>query len=367
MSIPASTARPGGGFCARCRHSGSLDSMAPNTTAGDASCSIGALRALVAALDDWGIDAQGVLATTGIALEHFDDPERRISHTQYQTTWLAALETTGDPALGLHVVEHEHCNAHDLLTYIASTAPTRREAFERAHRYTRIVHDALELELKTENGRTICETRFRGRRSVPVIAEYAVGMIVKVAPRVVGTQPICEAWFQHDEPSHVSEYQRILGVPVLFGAACDAVVSNGGDLDAPLPHSDEALCDLLEEQAADKLARVPRSDDFAAGVRQRIATALTSGDPGAEGVAAALGLSARTLRRRLSALGLSHQQLLDEVRCDLAHRALAENGANVSEVAYLLGFSDASAFHKAFRRWTGKRPSDVATGPRARA
>jgi AraC-like DNA-binding protein len=341
--------------------------MVPNIKAGDATCAIGTLRPLVTALDAMGGHAEAVLAASGLSREQLREPERRISHAHYQDTWLAALDITGDPALGLHVVEHEETNANELLTYIASTAPTRREAFERSRRYTRIAHDALELELKTDGDRMICETRFRGRRSVPVIAEFAVGLIVKMAPRVVGTQPVREAWFQHDEPDHVAEYHRILGVDVKFAAHCNAVVTNVEDLDAPLPHSDEALCELLEEQAAGKLARVPPPDDFAAGVRQRIARALPHGDPSADGVASALGLSGRTLRRRLSALGLSHQQLLDEVRCELAHRALANNGANVSEVAYLLGFSDASAFNKAFRRWTGKRPSDVSTGPRARA
>lgn len=341
--------------------------MASNATPGDATCLIGTLTSLVAALDDWDVDADRVLSTAGITREHFDDPERRISHGQFEATWLAAQEATGDAALGLHVVEHEAANTHDLLTYIASTAPTRREAFERAQRYTRIAHDALELELYVEDDRSVCETRFRGRQSIPVIAQYAVGLIVKVAPRVVGEQIIREAWFEHDEPAHADEYRRVLGVAVRFGARCDGVVGGGGDLNAPLPRSDAALCDLLEEQAADKLARVPPSDDFVARVRQQIAAALPHGDPTAEGVASALGLSARTLRRRLAGLGASHQQLLDDVRCELAQRALAERGANVSEVAYLLGFSDASAFHKAFRRWTGKRPSDVVASRRAGA
>ena len=129
--------------------------------------------------------------------------------------------------------------------------------------------------------------------------------------------------------------------------------------DRPLPRADSLLCSLLERQAADALARMPAVTSFAETVRQEIARALPGGEVSADGVARSLGLSARTLRRRLSDCGLNYQQLLDGVRCDLARQALSRPGASVGEVAAALGFSDTSAFHKAFRRWTGKRPSEL--------
>lgn len=317
------------------------------------------LSSLVEALDGWGHDADAILAAAGLRREELDDAERRITHRQYETVWITAEARTQDPVLGLHLVETEASTADHLLVYIASTAPCRREAYERAARYTRIAHDGLEIALREVDGKQLCETRIRGQRDVPVIAQFSVGLIVKIAPRVVGEQPIKECWFRQAAPEDPSEFERVLGMPCSFGTPYNAVVAAPVDLDGPLPRSDEALCDLLEEQAAEKLSRVPAVDDFLERVRGRIAASIGSGDPSAEGVASSLGLSARTLRRRLSAAGVSHQRLLDEVRCEMATRALLKRGASVGEVAYLLGFSDASAFHKAFRRWTGKRPSDL--------
>ena len=333
--------------------------MAATARPDDATCSIRMLCALARALDEWGHDVDAVLGRAEIRRPDLDDAERRISHAQYEAVWIAAEETTGDPYLGLHLLEQEHATAHDLLVYIASTAPTRREAYERAVRYTRIAHDGLEIVLHEVDGQNVCETRIRGQRDVPVIAQFSVGLIVKMAPRVIGVQPLREVWFRQPEPEDPGEFARVLGLPCRFATPYNAVVAPPVDADGPLPRSDEALCELLEEQAADKLSRVPRGDDFVEQVRGQIAASLTKGDPSAEGVAAALKLSARTLRRRLSAGGVSHQRLLDEVRCELATKALLQRGASVGEVAYLLGFSDASAFHKAFRRWTGKRPSDL--------
>ncbi len=144
---------------------------------------------------------------------------------------------------------------------------------------------------------------------------------------------------------------------IRFAAPFDAVVGSASDLDRPLPRSDAVLCSLLERQAVEALARILRVSSFAEAARGQIAGSLSIGDTSAEGVARALWLSSRTLRRRLSDCGVSDQVLFDGVRWDLTRP-----GSSVGEVAYSLGFSDTSAFHKAFRRWAGKRPSDLTSG-----
>ena len=333
--------------------------MAPTGATRDATCSVATLSVLVRALDGWGHDVDAILAAGGLVRSSIADEELRIPQERFLTVWLAALEHTGDPALGLHVIETLDRVPFRLLTYIASSAPTAREAYLRTRRYIGIAHDGLEFDLQIEADRSICETRMRGVESPPFLAEYSVGLIIKVAPSVVGRQTIREAWFRHPAPAHRAEYDRILQVPIRFDAPCNAIVGDPSALDDALPRADESLCDLLEEQAAGLLAKLPPPDDFAARVRHSIAHALPGGEATAEHVATVLGLSPRTLRRRLSESGLSFRQLLDDVRHELAERALSQPGASVSEVAFLLGFSDTSAFHKAFRRWTGRRPSDL--------
>lgn len=324
-------------------------------------CAATALHPLLHTLHRLGVDTDSLLARIGLDATRLEQPELRIRQACYHDAWRAAEEISGDPAIGLRVIEHFDLSKISLFTYLASASDTPREAHERARRYIGIVHEALEVELRVEGDRSICETRFRGYDSCRALADFAVGLLIKAAPTIVGTPPPMIACFIHSRPDYHEEYARVLGVPTRFDTHFNGISSPAIGLDRKLPRSDPALCALLEEHADSLLANVPSISCFADQVRHQIGSALPKGDSSAEGVASALGMSARTLRRRLRDAGVNHQQLLDEVRCGLAQRALARPELSIGEVAYLLGFSDASAFHKAYRRWTGRSPTHEAS------
>jgi AraC-like DNA-binding protein len=324
-----------------------------------ATCSIATLLPLVDTLRQLGVDAERVVASAGIAPAQLSDPALRIRVQQSMDVWDAAYRAAGDPALGLRMVERLDFSKFRLFAYLAASSATAREAWLRAKRYLRIVNDAMEVEVEFEGGRSFCRTGLRGFELSRSQAEFSVGLMLKIAPRVVGDTGHLEAWFRHANPGYPELYASVLGCPVHFGARFDGIGGSPALLDAPLPRADSELCALLEEQAREELARVPAAGDLVAVVRHRISAALPDGDSGAEAVASGLGMSARTLRRRLREQGTTHQQLLDEVRHQLASRTLEQPGVSVNEVAFLLGFSDASAFHKAFRRWTGRGPTEA--------
>ena len=328
------------------------------------TCVIRTLSTLVSALRKWGVDVDPVLASAGLSADEIDDWERRISVDQYLTVWRAAREATGDPAIGLHVLE---CfDMQDVLSnivYIASSSATPREAFERVSPFIRYHHNGMDVQLFEHEDRTVCRMEVSCWSQEQMLIDYFLGLFLKIAPRVIGTQTAREAWFRHPAPSYADEYARVLEATIRFSMPYDAVIGSPEDLDRPLPNADEVLCAMLERQASDALARLPEISSFAASVRARIESLLSSADLTAERVAGSLGLSTRTLRRRLSEEGVSYQSLLDTVRCERARAALARPGTSVGEVAFELGFSDTSAFHKAFRRWTGQRPSDVTAVP----
>jgi len=322
-------------------------------------CAIETLDPLVSALRAWDAPVAEILARVGLEEKDLDDRSLRIPHSKYEGAWFAAREFTEDPAIGLHVVDHFDVNRLSLAIYLAVSSATPREAYERAARYTRITHDALDVDLKVEDGRTYCRTRYRGRQHDRSLAEFAVGLIVKVAPRVVARDVELEAWFEHSAPDYADEYEPILRCPVRFDAPWDGIAGGDDGLDDPLPNADPVLAALLEDHAVEQLRKIPPVSNFPDRVRERLAAVLPEGDVSPERIARSLGVSSRTMRRRLGEGGVSYQQLLDDVRCDLAKRALARPEMSIGEIALLLGFSDASAFNKAFRRWTGKRPSDL--------
>lgn len=329
-----------------------------------ATCSIKTLVPLVTTLERLGCDVAAVLAEADLAPAQLDEPFLRIPVSVSRRVWAAAIQHSPDPALGLRVVEDLDVGRFSLFTYLSASSATPREAHSRSTRYARITHEGVEVHLESEEVGTLCSTTVEGPPPLPAEAEASVGLIVRIAPLVMGElfeelRPHREVWFQHPAPDYADQYESVFGCPARFEQRADGMRTRAGDIDRPLPKADSALCALIEAHADELLAKLPNSRSFADTVRQRIAAALPDGDPSAEGVAQALGMSARTLRRRLRDCETHHQRLMDEVRHDIARTALAEPGISVNEVAYLLGFSDASAFTKAFKRWTGKSPSET--------
>jgi AraC-like DNA-binding protein len=183
-----------------------------------------------------------------------------------------------------------------------------------------------------------------------------VGTLRAVAPTV----PLTRAWFCTERPASLERLTRWFGADVEFGFEQPdsgfAVASSA--LDTPLSTGDPALNAYLEEHAAAALASRPRRGDLVDTLRAALKEAVPTGEPSIERVAVRLNVSGRTLQRRLADLQTSFQQVLDEVRFDLARAYLVDASLDLSQVAYLLGYSELRAFDRAFRRWAEQSPAE---------
>jgi AraC-like DNA-binding protein len=167
-----------------------------------------------------------------------------------------------------------------------------------------------------------------------------------------------EVCFQHDAPPDIQEHERIFRAPVKFNMPVSKLVFDQALLQLPLIEADPVLSAVLDRHAEELLAKLPRRGGLTDEVRALLRQAINGGDPSLEAVSQQLNLSPRTLQRKLKDEHTSHQDLLDEMRRDLSVRYLREPEMAICEVAYLLGFSEPSAFHRAFRRWTGTTPRE---------
>ena len=189
--------------------------------------------------------------------------------------------------------------------------------------------------------------------------EMTLAIAVSFARRVTGVDwTPREVSFRHSRPQSVAEHERIFRSPVRFGRPSNELIFDSSLLALPMAKADAGLCAILDRHARELLAKSPRRGGLAERVRRLLGEALNGGDPRQEAVSQKLGISVRTLQRRLSEEGTSHQDLLDEVRSELSRRYLQESKLAICEVAYILGFSEPSAFHRAFRRWTGVTPKE---------
>ncbi|MBW2313677.1 MAG: AraC family transcriptional regulator [Deltaproteobacteria bacterium] len=334
--------------------------MAESTANTSASGSVDAILPLLEYLENEGFDLKALLARVGIPRTVLEDTKARFPKDQLEALWRVASEVSGDPAVALRVSTMVKTNTLGIIGYLASVSESGRTAFELVKGLTPLLWEDFECELESEGDLAFirCGTGTDPGAS-RFTSEYAIGVTITMS-RAFGATRVgpLEARFSYPAPEHADEYERILRVPVRFDAGEDGVLLPISMMDSLNPSADAALRLLLERYAADQLASIPTRAGFGQRVRTCILSMLPQGSVTADTVAAQFSMSNRTLRRRLRDEATSYQEIFDDVRVELARHYLTKERRGIDDVAFLLGFSDPSAFTKAFRRWTGKTPAD---------
>jgi AraC-like DNA-binding protein len=278
--------------------------------------------------------------------------------------WRRAVAATGDPCLGLYVSRFVNYTSFHALGGAVLASGTLREAFGRVERYGRLVGDAATPRLVAEGDRVRLVLAVTAvERPEHEALDAILSLTLRTARLLRDNRNFgpLRVEFERPEPSPSEPFRRFFRAPITFGGRRNALEFTRDDLDAPLPTGNPEVTRRIDEVLTRYVARL---DDrqLPSRVRAFVVEKLPDGEPSQGAVARALGLSARTLQRRLAEEDTSYQAILDETRADLARSYLAE-GWSVTEAAFSLGFSDVSSFSRAFRRWTGVAPS--AHGTRA--
>jgi AraC-like DNA-binding protein len=318
------------------------------------------VKAIALAVRRAGVDDARLLAELGLARELLDDPEAFVPGVVIEAGWARAAALSGDPVFGLHAGETAPLGVYDVLDYAMLSSPTLGEGVTRLIRYYRIMSDHAALELVRE-GET---ARFVQRANVARSEGWRHAWECFFAASVARVRlALGAAWtpirvsFSHDAPGDTREHARVFGPGVGFGHAVSELVCESSLLDRPLQTADAALGRIVTKYADELVARIPQADDTLARARMAVAARLRGGEPALSDVACELGQSARTLQRKLGEAGTTFQSLVDDARREAAHRYLDDPKVALAEIAFLLGFAQPNAFHRAFRRWTGKSPT----------
>lgn len=330
---------------------GGVPQLAPRLT-------VRAIRPLVSGLEECGYEAAPILAAAGIDKSMLDDPDGRVSASVGMALLARAVERTGDTNLGLHLAEHAQLGSFDVHFYAMASSPVLGAAYERLVRYQRLIHETSRVELDVDRERAILRHQLAGGAAAPrQTAEFLLAAWVRAGRVITGLDWTPEAvHFVHPAPADSSEHTRFFRAPVHFATRENALVLPARLLETPCTRSDAALVAVLDRYAADRLER-PHATSVADRVRGVLAEELRGGEPTAVRLAARLKMSVRSLNRILAAEGTSYTQMLARCRRDLAERHLASGDVSIAEVGFLLGFSELSSFHRAFKRWTGRTPA----------
>ena len=316
-----------------------------------------------------GTSRAALLERCGLPDALLEDREARVPLDIERRLWHEAALATGDPDFGLHIAERAPPGAFEVLEYAARASPTLGEAYERVARYQRLMHSGFAMQVVRRPDRVVLEeiSRWSPAASRHTVEAWAATIVARGRSFTgVDWSPL-EIELPHPAPRETREHRRIFRAPVHFDREAVRVHLDPALLERRLLTADPKLCAMIDDYAEGRLARLPESPGFADHVRALVANAMSGGDPSLAAIAARLKLHPRVLQRRLREEGSSHQQILDETRRQLASELIERSEMAICEIAYLLGYSEASAFHRAYKRWTGATPfSARPRGGRAR-
>jgi len=309
----------------------------------------------------YGVKPEELYLAVGLDPSVLLDPDNRIPFAQLVALYEKAAELTGDNNFGLHLGESVHPSAFDVVGYSALNSPTIGAAFTRVSRYHSIWTDGalFTLEVSTDTSAIVyryVDTSISEHRQD---SEMTLATVATLCRSIASPEFVPSAIdFQHEQPADISEHLRLFRCPVRFGTPSNRFTFASELLSLPIAKADATLCAVLDRHAEELLAKYPPRDSLVDQVQNIIAGEFCGGEPSLERVADQLSLTPRTLQRKLHELGTSHNELLDQMRRQLAMRYLREPEMAICEVAYLLGFSESSSFHRAFKRWTGVTPRE---------
>lgn len=319
-----------------------------------------ALKPVVAGLQVIGHSAETLLADAGISRQTLDEPNARLPVGTAARIWESALAMTGDDQVGLHLALAAPLESFDMHAYAMLSSPTLRDAYQRVCRYQHLVNEGTELTFADGPEGILRHGLPDGRSVHRQPAEFLAAAWLRLGRLVTDSAwvPIAVC-FAHDTPADTAEHARVFGVPPQFTSGRTAMHVPRPVLDLPNPRADPTLATLLDRYAETLLERQPDFVTESARVRAWLVEAHASGTPSAERAARALAMSVRTLHRHLEQEGTSFRHLLDQFRHEKAVAMLRTRRHSIAEVAFLLGYSELSAFYRAFRRWTGRSPADL--------
>lgn len=317
------------------------------------------LRNVTAAVVALGFDAELVLRRASLSwqdLEKIDGEDQRIPVEVLKRFWTAVVAVTGDPGIGVRIGALARLDDLGVLGSVARASATLGDALLKAGRYWRLWIEATRLSLLVEGEQGEVVYRSLGPSS-PTAADAVLAQLIVLSRELTGRELVpSQVRFAHPRPPDDSVYREVFGVAPTFDEFEHSLVFPADVLMLPIATHDFRQAELLSAHASQLVDALSPEASFSRRVRELLATELRGGNPMIENVAAKLGMHAKTLTRRLKQEGTSHSDLLDSLRRELAERYLSAPDLNVTEAAFLLGFSDASAFNKAFRRWFGVAP-----------
>ena len=317
--------------------------------------------AVIRAAEKAGVDPGPLYRLTGLVPGVVPAGDVHLPVDRYWEMWQRIMAATGDPGFPAYAASQSQLEDNELFGFLAITCESLGEAFARTARYRVLYNRGARWELQQEEAVTrLIWYPWPGDRTqvgVRAAIEFAMADMCAAGRQLsrIDVRPL-EVRIAHRPLGAPGALRAFFGVEPTYDTALDELVFPPNLLATPIASFNSRLRDYFEAQCRELATHFATDAPVAARVRQDLVAAMDGGDPSMEAVASRLGMSGRSLHRRLAEERCRFNDLLDEIRREFAKRYLARGTVTASEVAYLVGFQSPTAFFRAFKRWTGQTP-----------
>jgi AraC-like DNA-binding protein len=324
------------------------------------SISICFVQSAIAPVIEQGLDAEALLRDAGISPSLLLTPQARVSPQNFSALWLAVARTLDDELFGQDS-RRMKVGSFAMLVQNLVHSSTLKSALKRMVRTFNLFLDDFHCSVEIGARHfSVNIAHTPGRRANPALGcETLLMMMHGVACWLIGRRiPILASAFCYPEPLHSAEYARMYSPQPRFEQPVTALSFDASYLDLPVIQNRKTASEFVRQAPGNIILKYKNSTGLAAQIRRRLRAASRTEWPDFEEFAATLHMTPSTLRRRLQEEGESFQGIKDQLRRDMAIDYLCHTDSSVTEIACELGFSEASAFHRAFKKWTGANPGE---------
>lgn len=329
------------------------------------SVSVVLVRGILGEVRRRGGAADELLRAADLDPARLSDIRETISLAQAERLVQAAVALTNEPALGLYVGAHSPERMLQLLGHLILAQRTLRDAFAALKRYSSLIFEGPSWALDEQGDRAVLI--FQPALSACMPTRFLIESTLVAAARLsarftASGEGLREVYLEYAAPSYEERYAEVFGCPVSFARPRNGLVFARAALDVAQLHADETVRAVFSE-ATERMLEARTRESTVERVRMLLRWESDLANVDIDRIARHVGITPRAVRRRLGAEGMPLSTLVDEARCRVACRELRRSDTTIKETAELLGFSEPSAFHRAFKRWTGRTPAEYSRSP----